>query len=145
MYAYIHTHIYKYSITHNQYTSFPQIGQYFCPLVNGFFLEYLPIIYKLGSYGLAFILVGGILVFSMFWSYYRRNKEKREKTLIVAKKREEFNVEWFKHQYYDLGKSIQDIANELDESVISVRKRLEDLENSEDFALHNNNRNIGLT
>ena len=97
-------------------------------IVNGFFSEYLPSIYKLGSYGFAFMFGGGILVFSVIFQYYREHKEKREKKQIVSKKRDEFNAEWFNHQYYDLGKSIQEIANELNESVMTFRKRLEKID-----------------
>jgi hypothetical protein len=100
--------------------------------VNGFFLGYLPSIYQLGSYGFAFIFTGGILLFSVIFRYYRGHKEKREKKHMISKKREEFSVEWFKHQYYDLGISIQEIADELNESVINIRKRLDDIESNKE-------------
>ena len=77
------------------------------------------------------MFTGGILLFSVIIGYYRRNKEKREKTKIISKKRKEFNAEWFKHQYYDLGKSIQDIADELNESVATLRKRIDKIDGIE--------------
>jgi MFS family permease len=101
--------------------------------VNGFFSEFLPSIYKLGSYGFAFMFAGGILVISVIFQYYRRHREKSEKAKIVSKKRDEFNLEWFNHQYYDLGRSIQDIANELNESVITIRKWLDDNESKKEL------------
>jgi len=36
----------------------------------------------------------------------------------------QINLNWLKHQYYDLGRSIQDIANELSVSMIRIRKLL---------------------
>ncbi len=36
----------------------------------------------------------------------------------------QLNLNWLKHQYYDLGRSIQDIANELSVSMIRIRKLL---------------------
>lgn len=38
------------------------------------------------------------------------------------------NLNWLKHQYYDLGRSIQDIANELGVSMIRIRKSLDRIE-----------------
>jgi len=43
----------------------------------------------------------------------------------------EEKLEWIKTQYYDLGRTIQDIANDLDESMITVRKNLDEIENKD--------------
>lgn len=40
----------------------------------------------------------------------------------------ETDLNWLKHQYYDLGRSIQDIANELGVSMIRIRKMLNRIE-----------------
>jgi len=65
------------------------------------------------------------LVFSGIFSFYRRLKEKKEK---IKEKKEEFDLKWLKHQYYDLGRSIQEIADELNESLITIRKWLDNID-----------------
>ncbi|MBA7695334.1 hypothetical protein ES703_103958 [subsurface metagenome] len=45
------------------------------------------------------------------------------------------NLDWSKHQFYALGRNIQDIANEQGVSMITIRKWLDKLENaSKDLA-----------
>lgn len=46
----------------------------------------------------------------------------------VKKKNGHMNLSWLKHQYYSLGRSIQDIADKLDVSMMSVRKWLDRIE-----------------
>ena len=65
------------------------------------------------------------LVFSGIFSFYRRLKEKKEK---IKEKKEEFDLKELKHQYYDLGRSIQEIADELNESIITIRKWLDNID-----------------
>ncbi len=99
-------------------------------IVNYLISRFLPSIYHIGSYGLAFFISGGILILGSIIRLYRRYKEKQEKKHILSKKREEFNAEWLKYQYHDLGRSIQDIADELKVSMMNIRKRLNDIENN---------------
>jgi len=40
----------------------------------------------------------------------------------------QININWLKHQYYDLGRTMQDIANELGVSMIRIRKLLSRIE-----------------
>jgi len=68
------------------------------------------------------------LVFSGIFSFYRRLKEKKEKKEKIKEKKEEFDLKWLKHQYYDLGRSIQEIADELNESIITIRKWLDNID-----------------
>ncbi len=46
----------------------------------------------------------------------------------VKTKNGNINLSWLKHQYYSLGRSIQDIADKLNVTTISVRKLLDGLE-----------------
>ncbi len=39
----------------------------------------------------------------------------------------QININWLKHQYYDLGNSLQDIANEQNLSMITIRKWVDKL------------------
>jgi len=49
-------------------------------------------------------------------------------------KQDYLNLKWLKSQYYDLGKSVQDIANEQGVSMIIIRKLLDKIESaSEDL------------
>lgn len=93
--------------------------------VNYLILRFLPGIYSIGSYGFAFLITGGILIFSVIFSLYRKHKEKKEKTKEI---KEKFDLKWLRHQYYDLGRSIQEIAEELNESMITIRKLLENID-----------------
>ncbi len=66
-------------------------------------------------------------------------------TRVIGKGLEEkcdyMNVNWLKHQYYDIGKSIQDIANEQNTSLITIRKWLDKIENSSQNKNDNNSAN----
>ena len=58
----------------------------------------------------------------------------KSKTIIVGlgkgpeRKDDYKNLEWLKYQYYDLGRSIQDIADDQGESMVLIRKWLDKLE-----------------
>ena len=46
-----------------------------------------------------------------------------------SKPKEDYsNLDWLKHQYYDLGRTIQDIADDQNVSMITIRKWLDKLE-----------------
>ncbi|MFX1570686.1 MAG: hypothetical protein ACFFCV_20300 [Promethearchaeota archaeon] len=53
---------------------------------------------------------------------YEREYEK------VEEKDDFKNLDWLKHHYYDLGKSIQDIADEQGVSMITIRKWIDKIE-----------------
>jgi len=55
-----------------------------------------------------------------------------ERKIAGAKeeKNDYMNLDWLKHQYYDLGRTIQDIANDQNVSMITISKWLEKLENT---------------
>jgi len=40
-------------------------------------------------------------------------------------------LEWIKTQYYDLNRTIQDIADDFGESMITIRKYLDEIENQD--------------
>jgi len=94
--------------------------------VNDLIMNFLPWIYSIGSYGFAFIITGVGLVFSRLLMYYRKQKEKIDREERIQEKKGD--LQWLKHQYYDLGRSIQDIADELDESMITIKKWLENID-----------------
>jgi len=48
----------------------------------------------------------------------------------TKRKEKEDLIKWLKHQYYDLGRSIQDIADDQDVSMITVRKVLDKIEST---------------
>ena len=96
--------------------------------VNDLILRFLPWIYYIGSYGLAFYIIGGILIFYEIYGLYHGRKEKRENQQIIKEKKED--LDWLGHQYYEKGRSIQDIADELNVSMMKVKKWLHKLENS---------------
>ena len=54
------------------------------------------------------------------------------------------NSDWLKHQYYELGKSIQDIANEQGASMITIRKWLDMSEEDKQKTLKIQNVNAQL-
>ena len=63
---------------------------------------------------------------------FNRERDLRAKKakLIIGSTREG-KLEWIKTQYYDLNRTIQDIANDLGESMMTVRKYLNEIENQE--------------
>lgn len=91
--------------------------------VNELILRFLPWIYYIGSYGLACYIIGGILIFHKIYGLYHGRKEKREKQQTIKEKKEDLN--WLKHEYYDMGRSIQDLADELNVSMMTVKKWLD--------------------
>ncbi len=54
-------------------------------------------------------------------------KVRMKKTQLIIGTSHEGKLEWIKTQYYDLGRTIQDIADDLDESMITVRKNLDEI------------------
>ncbi|MFX1501808.1 MAG: hypothetical protein ACFFDH_12665 [Promethearchaeota archaeon] len=67
------------------------------------------------------IISGLLLIFSGFLQAQGFGEESEEKHDYI-------NANWLKHQYYDLGKSIQDIADGQKISMITIRKWLEKIE-----------------
>ena len=105
------------------------IGIILIPLgiyVNDLIMRFLPWIYSIGSYGFAFIITGVGLISSRILSYSRKHKEKIDREERIQEKKGD--LQWLKHQYYDLGRSIQDIADELDESMITIKKWLDEID-----------------
>ena len=94
--------------------------------VNDLIMRFLPWIYSIGSYGFAFIITGVGLISSTILTYYRKHKEKTDREERIQEKKG--NPQWLKHQYYELGRSIQDIADELDESMITIKKWLDEID-----------------
>jgi len=85
------------------------------------------------GWGTFFGVVGSIsLILYLDWYWFDllpwdqgRNIEEVER---VEEKDDFKNLDWLKHQYYDLGKTIQVIANEQGVSMITIRKWLDKLE-----------------
>jgi len=60
---------------------------------------------------------------------YNREREVRiKKTKLIIGSTREGKLEWIKTQYYDLNRTIQDIADDLGESMMTVRKFLNEIE-----------------
>ncbi|MFX1419955.1 MAG: hypothetical protein ACFE9N_13635 [Promethearchaeota archaeon] len=57
-----------------------------------------------------------------------RDKPKKPKKRI--EKQDYMNEVWLKHQYYDLEKSVQEIANEQNVSMITIKKWVDKLESN---------------
>jgi len=69
-----------------------------------------------------------------FWdkNLARRSRELRmKKTKLKTGSTREGKLEWIKTQYYDLNRTIQDIADDFGESMITVRKYLDEIENQD--------------
>lgn len=63
---------------------------------------------------------------------YNKSIEVRlKKTKLITGNSHEGRLEWIKTQYYDLNRSIQDVADDLGESMITVRKYLDEIENQD--------------
>jgi hypothetical protein len=62
----------------------------------------------------------------------RRSRELRmKKTKLKTGSTHKGILEWVKTQYYDLNRTIQDIADDFGESMITVRKYLDEIENQD--------------
>jgi len=73
-------------------------------------------------FGIAIIIIGiAFLALVPIKTIKRLRKYKKEK-ILYEEKRDYMNPSWLKHQYYDLGKSIQDIANKQNVSMMIIRK-----------------------
>jgi hypothetical protein len=81
--------------------------------------------------GIVFIIIGIIiLTFGLIKSLIITPKKFRghiEEKKIFEEKQNYMNPSWLKHQYYDLGISLQDIANEQRVSIITIRKWVDKL------------------
>ena len=79
-------------------------------------------IISIGSVLLSFGIV--LLITSLVGAIVdRRNQIKKSRP-----KEDYSDLDWLKHQYYDLGRTIQDIADEQNVSMITIKKWLEELE-----------------
>ena len=85
--------------------------------------------WRMGSmiYGIMLWMFGGILFLTGIGLWGTR-KEYTKKS--PEEKKDYMNLDWLKHQHYDLGRTIQDIADEQNVSMIVIRKWLDKLENS---------------
>jgi len=61
----------------------------------------------------------------------KARKVRLKKTQLIIGNTHEGKLEWIKTQYYDLGRTIQDVANDLGESMITVRKNLDEIESKD--------------
>lgn len=68
------------------------------------------------------IIIAIIFVISEIWPQYFIKK--------VEEKKDYMDLGWLNDQYYSLGRSIQDIANEQGVSLITIRKWIDKLENT---------------
>ena len=75
-----------------------------------------------------FIVVCIFLVVSEDWESESGVSKLRSK---LISKQKEVDLKWLHHQYYDLGKNIQTIADEKNVSMMTVQKWLEKLKNTE--------------
>ena len=79
-------------------------------------------IISIGSVLLSFGIV--LLITSLVGAIVdRRNQIKKSRP-----KEDYSDLDWLKHQYYDLGRTIQDIADEQNVSMITIKKWLDELE-----------------
>ena len=77
--------------------------------------------------GIIFVALGLILGLRRIPKFVNEKlKEAEEK-----KEKEDYkDVNWLKHQYYDLGRTVQDIADEQNVSMIVIRKWVDKLQNT---------------
>jgi len=61
----------------------------------------------------------------------RSRKLRMKKTKLITGSTHKGVLEWIKTQYFDLHRTIQDIADDLGESMMTVRKFLNEIENQE--------------
>ena len=69
-----------------------------------------------------------------FWdiNLARRSRElKMRKTKLKTGNTHKGRLEWIKTQYYDLNRTIQDIADDFGESMITIRNYLNEIENQD--------------
>ena len=81
------------------------------------------------SIAVLFIVVGMVIIVIAFANFVYLIR--LEKKIIGDKEKEKKdfnNPTWLKHQYYDLGRSIQDIANDQHVSMMTIKKWVDKLE-----------------
>jgi len=62
---------------------------------------------------------------------------KMKKTKLKTGNTHKGKLEWIKTQYYDLNRTIQDIADDFGESMITIRKYLDEIENQDIIRVSN--------
>lgn len=77
--------------------------------------------------GIAIIIIGIVFLGFVPLRLFKNIREYKKKEIQYEEKQEYKNLSWLKHQYYDLGKSLQDIANEQNVSIIKIRKWVDKL------------------
>ncbi len=65
------------------------------------------------------VILGGSLY--LYYKYYHQPKR-------VKEKKDYMNPDWLKHQYYDLGRKLQNIANEQNVSMFTIKKWVDKLD-----------------
>ncbi len=65
------------------------------------------------------VIIGSSLY--IYYNYYHKPK-------LVKEKKDYMDLTWLKHHYYDLGRSLQDIADEQNVSMITIKKYVERLD-----------------
>ncbi len=65
------------------------------------------------------VILGGSLY--LYYKYYHQPKR-------VEEKKDYMNPDWLKHQYHDLGRSLQNIANEQNVSMFTIKKWVDKLD-----------------
>jgi len=93
-------------------------------------------------FGTAIIIIGiAFLVLVPIRTLIGLRGYKKDK-IQYEEKQEYMNPSWLKHQYYDLGKSLQDIANEQNVSMITIRKWIDKLSPASGDLVDKNNEEI---
>ena len=77
--------------------------------------------------GIAFIIIGIAFLALVPIKTLLRLRSYKEEKIQYEEKQDYMNPSWLKHQYYDLGKSLQDIADEQNVSMITIRKWVDKL------------------
>ena len=84
-------------------------------------------IIPIGVYLCDILGLGGVSERSKRW-FSLKEGNVYEKVEKVEEKDKFKNLDWLKHQYYDLGKSIQNIADDQGVSMITIRKWIDKIE-----------------
>jgi len=77
--------------------------------------------------GIAIIIIGIVFLALVPLRLFKNIREYKKKVIQYEEKQEYKNPSWLTHQYYDLGESIQDIANEQNVSIVAIRKWIDKL------------------
>jgi len=80
----------------------------------------------------SFLIIAGGVLGVLAFIRHRRDVELREKKMkLIIGSTPEGKLEWIKTQYFDLHRNIQDIADDLGESMMTVKKYLNEIENQD--------------